>query len=254
MATYRVHTNKNYTVMSNVHLRDKTMSLKAKGLLSVMLSLPDTWDYTINGLVAICKENNTAVESALKELKALGYLVVTKRMPNETESGRIEYEYDIYETPQVLCKQHFVNQGIEKQGVENQGVENSRQLSTYKSSTKKSITDKLSTEDKERKKGSTYDDILNAVTDPELKDLYIEYIKMRKMIKAPLTDRALKMLIAKVNELEPNSIDRQKKLLETAIMNNWKSVYPLKDEKPQQARQQTSNNIFLDIAHEEGIY
>lgn len=254
MATYRVHTNKNYTVMSNTHLRDKTMSLKAKGLLSVMLSLPETWDYTINGLVAICKENNTAVESALKELKALGYLVVTKRMPNETESGRIEYEYDIYENPQVLDKHHVVNQGIEKQGVENQGVENSRQLSTYKSITNKSITDELSMKDKERKKGSTYDDILNAVTDPELKELYFEYIKMRKMIKAPLTDRALKMLIAKVNELEPNDINRQKKLLETAIMNNWKSVYPLKDEKPQQARPQASNNIFLDIAHENGIY
>lgn len=74
------------------------------------------------------------------------------------------------------------------------------------------------------------------------------------MIKAPLTDRALKMLIAKVNELEPHDLNRQIKLLETAIMNNWKSVYPLKDEKPQQARPQQSNNIFLDIAHEEGIY
>ena len=52
---------------------------------------------------------------------------------------------------------------------------------------------------------------------------------MRKMIKAPMTDRALMMLINKVNELEPNSIENQKKLLETAIMNNWKSVYPLRD-------------------------
>lgn len=55
---------------------------------------------------------------------------------------------------------------------------------------------------------------------------------MRKMIKAPMTDRALTMLIKKVNELEPADIDRQKRLLETAIINNWKSVYPLKDSKP----------------------
>jgi hypothetical protein len=79
---------------------------------------------------------------------------------------------------------------------------------------------------KERK--ATYDDILSGITDTDLKALYLEYIKMRKLIKAPMTDRALQMLIKKVNELEPDSIDNQKKLLETAIMNNWKSVYPLR--------------------------
>ena len=80
---------------------------------------------------------------------------------------------------------------------------------------------------KERKKTS-YDEILSGVTDAELKALYLEYIKMRKLIKAPMTDRALQMLINKVNELEPYSIDNQKQLLETAIMNNWKSVYPIR--------------------------
>ncbi len=84
------------------------------------------------------------------------------------------------------------------------------------------------TSKKERKKESSYDEILSAVSD-DLRELYLEYIKMRKMIKAPMTDRALTMLITKVNELEPNSVENQKKLLETAIMNNWKSVYPLKD-------------------------
>lgn len=81
---------------------------------------------------------------------------------------------------------------------------------------------------KERKKTS-YDEILSTIIDNDLRDLYFEYIKMRKLIKSPMTDRALTMLIHKVNELEPNDIERQKKLLETAIMNNWKSVYPLKD-------------------------
>lgn len=83
-------------------------------------------------------------------------------------------------------------------------------------------------EKKERKKTS-YDEILSVVDDESLRDLYYEYIKMRKLIKSPMTDRALSMLIHKVNDLEPNSIERQKLLLETAIMNNWKSVYPLKD-------------------------
>lgn len=83
--------------------------------------------------------------------------------------------------------------------------------------------------EKRKKKDNTYSDILERVADNDLKELYLEYIKMRKMIKSPMTDRALTMLINKVNELEPDSIDNQKKLLETAIMNNWKSVYPLRD-------------------------
>ena len=100
--------------------------------------------------------------------------------------------------------------------------------------------------DKEkRKKDNTYTDILSRVANDELKELYLEYIKMRKMIKAPMTDRALTMLINKVNELEPNSIDNQKKLLETAIMNNWKSVYPLRDNKQQATQQPTNQEMEL---------
>lgn len=140
MSTIRVNKNENYTVMSNCHLKDSRLSLKAKGLLSIMLSLSDGWHYSIGGLVAICKENETAIKSTLSELKTCGYLVVTKKLPNETESGRFEYIYDIYEQPQE-------KQGIEKQGVENlpveflpvevQGVENQGQLNTNKLNTNK---------------------------------------------------------------------------------------------------------------------
>lgn len=80
---------------------------------------------------------------------------------------------------------------------------------------------------------TSYDAILSKIQDESLKELYLEYIKMRKMIKSPMTDKALQMLISKVERLEPVSVDRQKLLLETAILNNWKSVYPLKDERPQ---------------------
>ena len=129
MAIYRVHKTKDFTVMSNAHLRDKNMSLKAKGLLSVMFSLPDDWDYSINGLVAISKENESAIKSTLYELKKLGYLVVTKLKPSETKSGRFEYVYDAYELPQE-------KQSVEKQGVENQTEKKPNQLNTNKSNTK----------------------------------------------------------------------------------------------------------------------
>ena len=128
---FKVHKNKNYTVMSNYHLREKEMSLKAKGLLSWMLSNSEDWDYSIAGIVANCKENETAIESALDELKTFGYLEVIKKMPNETESGRIEYVYNIYEMPK---------QGVENQPLEIQGVENQGQRSTIARSTKEEST------------------------------------------------------------------------------------------------------------------
>lgn len=119
----RVNKTNNYTVMSNRHLRDKNLSLKAKGLLSVVLSLPDNWDYSVNGLASISKECETSIKSALSELKANGYLEVIKKMPNETESGRIEYIYDFYEFPRDQ-EQEGKKQGIEILPVEIQGVEN----------------------------------------------------------------------------------------------------------------------------------
>lgn len=136
MAVFRVNKNRNYTVMSNYHLRDKSLSLKAKGLLSQMLSLPEDWDYTIQGLCSINKEKEASINSTLNELKDNGYLKVTKKMPNETKSGRIEYVYDIYETPkQEGEKQDLENQGVEFQGVEFQGLENQGQLNTEEPST-----------------------------------------------------------------------------------------------------------------------
>lgn len=99
MSVIRGEKSENYTVMSNYHLREKNMSFKAKGMLSVMLSLPDNWDCSIAGLASISKENETAVKSTLNELKEFGYVKVTKLMPNESGTGRIEYIYDVYEKP-----------------------------------------------------------------------------------------------------------------------------------------------------------
>lgn len=73
MAVCRVHKTSNFTVMSNYHLRDRELSCKACGLLSKMLSLPDTWDYTTRGLAAICKDGVDSISSALKELEQRGY-------------------------------------------------------------------------------------------------------------------------------------------------------------------------------------
>lgn len=77
MAVFRVEKTKDFTVMSNCHLRDVELSLKAKGLLSLMLSLPEDWDYTTKGLARICKDGVDSITSALKELENHGYLTAS---------------------------------------------------------------------------------------------------------------------------------------------------------------------------------
>ena len=101
MAVIRVIKNKGYTVMSNAHLRDKRLSLKAVGLLSIVLSLPDDWHYTVKGLVGSVKDGERAVNGALSELKQYGYLQVIKLYPN-SERSKIEYQYVFYEKPQGI--------------------------------------------------------------------------------------------------------------------------------------------------------
>ena len=98
MAVFRIERTRDYTVMSNHHLRNHELSLKAKGLLSMMLSLPDDWNYTTRGLAKICKEGVDAIGGALRELETAGYIV---RHQLRDRQGRIsDTEYVIYEQPQ----------------------------------------------------------------------------------------------------------------------------------------------------------
>ena len=163
IAVIRIIKSKNYTVMSNTHLKDKRLSLKAIGLLSVVLSLPDDWHYTVNGLVGIVKDGKDSVDSAIKELKKNGYLRVEKIYPNEN-SNRIQYQYTFFENPQEVDFQP-----LEKQGVETQVLENPY---TYKD-TNKPITNKLNTNKQSKHKYGEYSHVL--LTDKEhthLLDLY----------------------------------------------------------------------------------
>jgi hypothetical protein len=148
MAIIRMNKSSDYTVMSNTHLKEKNMSLKAKGLLSLMLSLRDDWEYSVEGLVSICKESEVAVKSALNELKKFNYLKITKLLPNQTETGRIEYIYDIFEKPQQdIEKQGVENLGVEILDVEIQALENQGQLNTKELNTKELNTKELNTKD-----------------------------------------------------------------------------------------------------------
>lgn len=117
---FRVEKSREYVVMSNKFLREKRMSLKAKGLLALCLALPEDWEYSINGLCAICKESQTSIRSALKELETFGHL---KRERKQNEKGQFIYEYVIYELPYsgfvYADKQHTGKQRAENRTQQN---------------------------------------------------------------------------------------------------------------------------------------
>ena len=99
MAVFRVEKTKDYTVMANHHLRNKTLTLKAKGLLSLILALPEDWDYTLKGLSLISRESVDAIREAVKELEQAGYIV---RSRERNGKGQLKgTEYIIYERPQA---------------------------------------------------------------------------------------------------------------------------------------------------------
>ena len=146
MAVFRVERNKGYTVMSNHHLRNKELSLKAKGLLSQMLSLPEDWDYTLAGLSFINREKIDAIREAIKELERAGYIV---RSRERDEKGRLRgTDYVIFEQPQtspVSDLPTLDNPTLEKPTQEKPTLENPTQLNKDISSKEQSITDLSST-------------------------------------------------------------------------------------------------------------
>lgn len=148
MAVFRVERNKGYTVMSNYHLKDRGLTLKSKGLLSMMLSLPDEWNYTTRGLAAICREGVDSIGAALRELEKAGYIV---RNQLRDEKGRItDTEYVIYEQPHTSSPDtdcpDTENPYMDRPDMGGPHTEKPAQLNTNRSKTDLSNTQKSNTD------------------------------------------------------------------------------------------------------------
>lgn len=270
MSVFRVEKTRDYTVMSNIHLKDRTLSFKAKGLLSMMLSLPDDWDYTIAGLIAISKENETAVKNTMKELKEHGYLEVTKE---RTEKGTFEYIYNIYEKPKPDGKKPEVeNLGVDNLQVENQGQlnTNNKILNNPSLSTSINPLDNLKNIDSNiqpisylnpkgyRKPKGNYllsQDSLNFKegeqgqdqekpprlfypADAELNEAFCDYLDMREAIGKKVTSRkAMFEVQSTLKNLSGGDRDRAIRILLKSVENSWCSLRPLEDDKPPQKTQ-----------------
>lgn len=226
---FRAEKNKNYTTMSNVHLHDKRLSLKAKGLLSMCLSFTDEWDFSMKGLISVSKENKTAIMSALKELKENGYLKITE---GRDASGKFDYIYTIYENPQgcdlpCIEKPYTENRYTEKPYTEEPYTENVPEINTNKTNTNKTNTKETNTNKYKA---------LGEIADDKLRDTLTDFINHRKALKRPLTENALNLILKKLDKMA-NDNDTKIAILEQSIENGWIGIFELKGNKNKKAEE-----------------
>lgn len=207
MSVMRVHKTANFTVMSNYHFKEKKMSLKAKGLLSLMLSLPEDWDYSVAGLTKLSKDGRDGVMTALGELEKFGYLTRTRLVNDKGQFDGIEY--NIFESPQ---EKPVAEKPISANSIsENSMSENPTQLNT---NSIKDLNNKIL-------------NILNT-KDEELIELYQSYIELRK---SSLSLKGLERLVARAKRLSKGNVRIEKEMLDASIRNNWKDIYLPKEQE-----------------------
>ena len=240
MAVIRTIKNENYTTMCNTHLRDKNLSLKAKGLLSMMLSLPDKWHYSVKGLEGICKESKNTINSVLNELEDNNYLVRRRRYCN----GKIsEWEYIIFENNENHDEEllHLKNEDIENEDIEIQDIEN---RDVYKI-TKELNTKELNTneyKEKNIKKESVNSVIAEYTENKDLQDALHGFVEMRNKARKPLTVRAMKLSL---NELDKLAVDDMTKIaiVNQSIVHSWLTFYKLQNNNNGGQRQLTRKEM-----------
>ena len=207
MSVMRVHKTANFTVMSNHHFKEKKMSLKAKGLLSLMLSLPEDWDYSVAGLTSLSKDGKDGVMTALGELEKFGYLTRTRLVNDKGQFDGIEY--NIFEQPQEkpIAEKPISDNSISEKPIS----ENPTQLNT---NSIKDLNNKIL-------------NILNT-KDEELLELYQAYIELRK---STLSLKGLERLVARAKRLSKGNVRVEKEMIDAAIRNNWKDIYLPKEQE-----------------------
>ena len=256
MAVFRVHKTSNYTTMSNQHLRDADLTLKAKGLMSVMLSLPEDWDYNAKGLATLSLGGEAAVKSALKELEEHKYL---KRTAIREKGVIRDWQYDIYENPESLEntasepevekplvakplveKQPQINTNIlnkeeinkEKINSNSTKVELEQPTVTQSNTPKRLITVVPATLPIKEKKKSLYekcqDKIDDFTKDEKIKELLTTYLKVRLEIKDyPLYANQWTGYINELKRLVESGQD-MREVIQQSINRGYRGFFPVK--------------------------
>ena len=246
MAKFKINKTENYTIIANTHLKERKMSLKSKGLLTLMLSLPDDWNYSLKGLVSLCSESESAIKSSLQELKKFGYLRIQKIAPKKG-SGKFEYIYEIFESPLKKEERQRVNKKVENLQLENQPDENvtienlkvenqpveNLQLENQPDilSTKQSRTKELNTKEKNKKEKMDYTEkLLNYIEtleiDSEKKEIFKEWVEYKKSKNQYKNTKSIDILIRRFIKY---SVQELRDIVEKSIMNNYSGIFEPKE-------------------------
>ena len=253
MSVFRVNKNSNYTVMSNNHFKEKNMSLKAMGLLSLMLSLPQDWDYSIAGLSKICNDGKDSIRSALKELEDFGYL---KRTQDFDEERKFKgYVYDIYEEPLEKNADFPLSENPTTANpmTENQTQLNTKELNTKELSTNKFKKEKENYKEKENEfslqknisistkkrneKNQEYEllelkrvkeTVIQKVENVLLQKKILNFLNFRIKNKKPVTIEYIRVFLEKLDKLS-NSNDNEKiEILNQSIERGYTTIYAVR--------------------------
>lgn len=216
MAILRKNNKEKYTTIPMHIIRDERLSLKDIGLLVSMLSLPDNWEFSENGLEVIFKNDGiTSIRTGLKNLERLGYL---SRIRVRGADGRVSgVDWILTDEPQSE-KPHLENPSEEKPNEEKPPQYNTKESNTKESKTK----------GKKKESKTTFDQIFADYTsDEKTKELLGEWLKVRKAKRAALTDRAIKMNIEKLDSLAAESKMSVNEYLSEVIRKGWAAFYPI---------------------------
>lgn len=233
----RVVKDRDYTVMKNIHLKDMRLSLKAIGLLCKVLSLPDNWEYSISGLVAICKEGRDAVKASLMELKEFGYLEINKL---QKENGQFYYEYVIHEIPIEADSPAVDSPGVAFPPVDNQPELNINKLNTNKSNINNNITAEaevpkvsnkstnqlFKTSSKPKKsKENGYIEVINDLANNEnIKNALLDYCNFRR--SRGLTVQQWKVIVSDFKDKSYGKTEQQiLDCIKQCLVNGRNSLY-----------------------------
>lgn len=235
MAVFRVDKTRDYVVMSNYHLRDKNLTLKAKGLLSWMLSNTDGWDYSVSGIVGIMKENRDAINSALTELEDYGYLT-RRKIRDGGKFGGVEY---------LITEKPFT---------ENPTTENPQQINTNinkDQSKKKSLPKGKEGTAPKHSYNSIFSDRENTI----IKDALVKFVNSCKgknyNPKVSTVDKFAKTLRDNCG----GSAEVAMLIVDQSINKGWKDLYPLKDKyKADAVSKKFAGEVAKDEQGKELVY
>lgn len=233
----RIHKTADYTVISNIHLKEKGMSLKAKGLLTLMLSLPDNWDFSVEGLASLNKDSRDSVKSALEELTQFGYFY--RELKNE---GKFSSIYHIYEKPTM---EHDTTQNNIPEPISRDGfsvTENPQQLNTN------IINNNLIKEDntiskinnikdlqklnKKSKQISIVDKVKQYTTNPEIQKALFDYLQMYKeKFKSYPTHVAFDKMLLDLRNYSKSTASVALQIVERSTKREYREFYPISDKQ-----------------------